>query len=68
MSRDRGEEQQLHSCCSWWRLGEKTMVLLSVVVLQCLLTCSSELLSMLMIAINGDVSSVHMWVQLLASS
>ena len=54
-SRDRStavREQQMNLCCSCWRLGEtggRLRVLLSVLVLQSLLlTCSSELLSVLM--------------------
>ena len=42
--------QQMNLCCSCWRSGETGRVLLSVLVLQSLLlTCSSELLSVLMI-------------------
>ena len=55
--------QQLHWCCSCWRLGETgTRVLLSVLVLQSLLlTCSSEFDTVM------EMCS-YVWVLLVASA
>lgn len=72
-SRDKTvREQQLHLCYSCWRLGEsstRSRVLLSVLVLQSLLlTCSSELLSVLIIREWRSVQCSYVWVWLLVHS